>query len=135
MKHLFVALVLFPSISIADANISCWMSDSAIRLSGQVSKSESVLEIQDPNNALDIREMKQGEQIRFSRSLRKKEENYRFAKFYSDFNAWQGLEFSVPKDIVAAERAGYFTSYFIVYGDDGDRMVPGENIKLTCKVR
>ncbi len=101
-----------------------------VKVSGGLTLEAASLEIEDSKNYLKIRELTSDRAVQMARSLRKKEDLYKFAKYYSDVNAWQDLEISVPKSLKSKSFKGFLT----VYVDNGDAMVPGESNLLLCTI-
>ncbi len=130
MNKLFsLALVSFFGVSSFAETFSCRMdADNSVLLAGSFTQEKAVVKITDQKNVLEIQELELNESISMTRRLRKKEDKYSFAKYYVDFNAWQDIEISVPKNI----SGKYFKAFLTVYQDDGDRMAPGDSNKLTC---
>ncbi len=118
------------------ANFTCEAKTGGeFRFIGSILEESLSVTIHDTKDELLIKEFKSPDaDVEFSKSLRKKESTYGFAKFYSDYNAWQGLELSIPKDVVSGERKGKFPAYFTVYGDNGNFMAPGDSISLSCRI-
>ena len=134
MKSLIAILFLVSSAAMAnELAFTCKSSDELVKLQGQINEEEAAVKIIDTKNTLFIRDLERKEFIELERSLRKKENQYSFAKFYSDFNTWQDVEFSLPKTILDGSEKGSFAAFITVYVDDGDRMVPGEAHKFLCK--
>jgi hypothetical protein len=113
----------------------CKSSNESIKLQGFFTTENSTVKFFDTKNSLNIKELEIGESVIFERTSRKQENKYSFAKFYSDFNAWQGIELSLPKTILTGIEKGLFTTFLTVYVDNGDLMVPGESSKLSCETR
>lgn len=114
------------------ASFDCQMdSDPAVEITGSLTVKEATILIKDENDTLGVRELTPERIVTLHRLERKKEDKYSFAKFYSDFNAWQDLEISVPKELQSAK----FKAYLTVYMDNGDMMAPGEANTLSCKVK
>ena len=102
-----------------------------VKVKGNLSLESASVQINDEKDSLGIRELNSEVVIEMNRSIRKKEANYKFAKYYSDFSAFQDLEISVPKSL----KSKKFKAFLTVYGDDGDSMVPGEAITLLCSLK
>lgn len=136
MKFLITALMLLCSTSFAsEVRFNCTSDNGSIHLQGVFSTKTAKVKIYDQQNLLEVKELALGEVVRFDRSLRKNEDKYSFAKFYSDFNAWQGLELSFPKTVLTESEEAVFATFLTVYEDNGDIMVPGESTKFSCKTR
>lgn len=133
MKSLLLSLFLMSTVVVAnEIPFSCKSSDESIKLQGFLTSENVTVKLFDKKEILSIRELEIGETVKFERSVRKKENKYSFAKFYSDFNAWQGIELSLPKTILVGTEKGSFITFLTVYMDNGDFMVPGEANKLSC---
>jgi hypothetical protein len=112
---------------------SCETKSGKTHFRGTIKADAMVVSISDETDELMIKDFKSPQlNLEVPKYNRKKEANYKFAKYYVDFNAWQDLEFSIPKDIIAGERKGKFASYFTVYIDNGDMMAPSESLPLNC---
>jgi hypothetical protein len=122
----FVSLIGASSFA---ATFSCKLeADKSVTVVGAISQDKAAIQINDENNALDIRDLRANESIEMYRSLRKNEAKYSFAKYYVDFNAWQDIEISIPKNV----SGRYFKAFLTVYGESGPVMVPGYANKLSC---
>lgn len=132
MKKIFLSAIisLFSADAFSTPFICHVKTDRTIKVYGTLSTDAAFIKIKDEKDVLGIRELKPDRVIQLERSLRKKENKYSFAKYYSDFNAWQDIEISVPKVL----NSKYFTAFLTVYGDNGDMMVPGEANTLRCTV-
>lgn len=106
-------------------------SNREVKVAGRSTADTVLIQISDKKEVLGIRELSPSKTIELHRALRKREHQYSFAKFYSDFNAWQDLEISIPKDL----RSNSFLAYLTVYADNGDRMVPDGGNRFFCVVR
>lgn len=127
--HIVLAVSLGFSAFANAATFTCRLdSNPKVIISGSLSLQSASIKIKDDAGVLGIRELTPQEVIEMPRWERKKEANYSFAKYYSDFNAWQDLDISVPKSITSQN----FKAFLTVYGDNGDAMVPGEANKLSC---
>lgn len=121
--------------AVATRKILCHADQGAIKVEALVSSQKMTAKISDFKNTLSIRELSIGEAVDLPVVLRKKESQYRFAKFYVDFNAWQDLEFSVPKDLFNLQKNTHFASYLVVSMDNGDIMAPQSTTKLSCLIQ
>ncbi len=118
----------------AQATFSCTTKSAEVQFEGEIDEQALSVTIHDETDELMIKEFKSPQsEVEVPRSNRKKEANYKFAKYYIDFNAWQDLEFSIPKDVVSGKRKGKFGAFFTVFMDGGDMMAPSESIVLDCK--
>lgn len=134
MKTTIILFTVFFGFSaFANAAIFTCRLDSnpKVIISGSLSLQSASIKIKDDTGVLGIRELNPQRAIEMPRWERKKEANYSFAKYYSDFNAWQDLDISVPKSIISQN----FKAFLTVYVDNGDAMVPGEANKLSCTLK
>lgn len=118
----------------AQATFSCTTKSEQVQFEGKIDEQILNVTIHDETDELMIKDLKSPQsEVELPRSNRKKEANYKFAKYYIDFNAWQDLEFSIPKDVVSGKRKGKFGAFFTVFMDNGDMMAPTESIVLNCE--
>lgn len=116
------------------SSFSCKIVDGKAKFYGSIFEDRIEASIHDINEELQLKEVKAViSDLTLNKLNRKKEAKYEHAKFYSELNAWQDIEFSFPKTIVKGEKTGKFDGYFTVYSDNGDMMAPGESISLSCR--
>lgn len=135
MKSIFIVWVAILAAPVAQAavKISCFSTNSSATLKGTVNSKTVTLLVVDARNSLGIRDFNGKERISFSVLTRKKEPQYQFARYYNDYNAWDGLDFSLPKSVISGAYQGRFAAYFTIYTDNGDMMVPGEPKHFICQ--
>ncbi len=120
----------------AVASFSCAVNASKVSFRGEIFDNLITATVSDSANELNINDFKSPKSgVEFNKLNRKKEDTYAFAKFYSDFNALQDLEFSFPKSITTNERIGKFSGYFTMYTDNGDIMAASKSLQLSCTAR
>jgi hypothetical protein len=106
-------------------------SNKKVIVSGRFSLQSASIKIKDDAGFIGIKNLDSQVDIEMPRSIRKKEASYSFIKYSIDLNAWQDLEFSLPKNI-STKR---FKAFLTLYVDDGNAMVPGDAEKLSCLLR
>lgn len=128
-RFCFVLALAGSSFGAFGDNMTCRLiGNESVKISGKVTSSEATIRIDDPTSVLEIKDLNSELEIELPRLKRKREDQFAFARYYADFNAWQDIQLSVPKSL----KKKTFVAFLTVYFDDGDRMVPADSQKFIC---
>jgi hypothetical protein len=128
MKSFILVSMLAVTSSYA-SDFSCEMeAHPDVKIFGHFTDDIASIQIEDSKHVLEIQWLDPSEKIEMPRYIRKQEDKYNFAKYYSDFNAGQDIDISIPKKMTSS----FFKAFLTIYNDNGDRMVPDGGNRFSC---